>query len=94
VLLELGGRISELVYLLSVRLGGLIVLNLFTRHARRVVGSYGTHTIAKPVQQVDIAVRIPKASLFFPLLPAFANSLKRRKKPLPIAEFGYLSCAR
>jgi hypothetical protein len=32
VLLELGGRISELVYLLSVRFGGLIVLNLFTRH--------------------------------------------------------------
>lgn len=27
----------------------------------RVVGSYGTHTIAKPVQQVDIAVRIPKS---------------------------------
>jgi hypothetical protein len=60
----------------------------------RVVGSYGSHTIAKPVQQVDIAVRIPKASLFSPLLPAFANSLKRRKKSLLIAEFGYLSCAR
>jgi late competence protein required for DNA uptake (superfamily II DNA/RNA helicase) len=30
VLLELGGRISELVYLLSVRFGGLIVLNLFS----------------------------------------------------------------
>jgi hypothetical protein len=37
VLLELGGRISELVYLLSVRFGGLIVLNLFTRHAHYMV---------------------------------------------------------
>jgi hypothetical protein len=56
VLLELGGRISELVYLLSVRFGGLIVLNLFTRHAheskstqRKSCGTWGS-TLATEAQ--------------------------------------------